>query len=107
MLCKIPKAIKVDIKPEPPQLTKGSETPIMGSNPRFMPILIKIWEIKIVARPEEKSLGKLLSQDKAILIIRQINKEKSESKTITPMNPNSSEMAEKIKSVWGSGKNPY
>ena len=60
-----------------------------------------------MANPEAKSREKLELTLKAILKIRQKSKIKKDNKIETPKKPVSSATAEKIKSVCGSGKNPY
>ena len=80
---------------------------MIGRTPRFIPMWINIWETKIIDRPEAKSLGKLVSDVRAIFNIRQIRREKRINKIATPKNPISSAIAEKTKSVWGKVKKPY
>ena len=56
----MPIAMKIAIKNEPPQLTKGKGMPITGKNPIFVPMLIKNWTITMSPTPKAKSREKLL-----------------------------------------------
>ena len=60
-----------------------------------------------MAKPEAKRRGKLVSDSIAIFNVRQIKFTYSKKKIYIPKNPHSSAITEKIKSVCGSGKNPY
>ena len=82
----------------------GSGAPTIGSMPTTMPILTNTYKNMVSINVPESILEKLSVALIDMLIHLKVTSTYSVINIRTPMNPNSSPKAEKIKSVWFSGR---
>lgn len=107
MLRTMPMAlIKTTSEVEPAEI-KGSGSPVGGILPVTTATLIKNCAAITVAMPEAKRQPKRSGARKAILTARTMINRYTSPTHVHPINPNSSPMIEKIKSLSAKGKNKY
>lgn len=100
----IPIATKLVRRLDPPYDKKGKVTPVTGIKPITTDKFIITWTINWNVKPKARYLGNLSVCFK-LIFKQEIKRMENKPITIkTPIMPNSSEIIEKIKSVWGSGK---
>ena len=100
----IPIATKLVRRLEPPYDKKGKVTPVTGIKPITTDKFIITCTINWKVKPKAKYLGNF-SVCLKLIFKQNIKRMENKPSTInTPITPNSSEIIEKIKSVWGSGK---
>lgn len=91
---------------EPPKLMSGSVSPLVGSAPRFTPMLMKAWKpIQIptpwATRPENTRSSAMAWRP--ICMMRRVSHRKHTMSTSMPTRPNSSPITASRKSVCASG----
>jgi hypothetical protein len=78
--------------------------PLVGSSPSTTLMLNNAWNATIVVRPSARNAPKRSGARRAVRMPRQAMTQKQAMITVAPMNPSSSEMTEKMKSLCGSGR---
>jgi len=88
-----------------PKLMNGSGIPVMGMRPIVIPMFSRIWNVHIAMTPAT------INDPKQIARLRGDLKRGHEKRKIHPkqkaprrVNPNSSPVTEKMKSVYGAGR---
>ena len=104
MLRSIPILDILIIKLEPPYDKKGSVTPVTGINPTTTIKLRSAWKENWNVIPKARYLENKFLECITILKHDIMISKNSVVTITTPKKPNSSDIIEKIKSVWGSGK---
>ena len=89
---------------DPPYDKKGRVTPVTGISPTTTIRLRIVWNAIENVNPNDRYFAKLSSCFMDVLNPLYIIVMNRVDIIITPMNPNSSLIIEKIKSVWGSGR---
>ena len=109
MFCRSPKAASEQITDEPPELSRGSGRPVTGTMRMFIPILTNTWKNIIVTTPMARILPSRSRLRMAILIPTAMIVPYNNTTAVLPINPLSSAITEKIKSLWATplGKYPY
>ena len=104
MLRIIPIDARLTKREDPPYDKNGRVTPVTGINPTTTDKFIIVWNINWKVIPKDKYFENKSVVFKDIFILLD-NNIKNKLTTITePITPNSSEIIENIKSVWGSGR---
>src|SRR5690606_2069148 len=100
-------AMQLSSTPEPPKLIRGRVRPLVGSTPRFTPMLMKAWPPIHTATPcatrPEKTRSSAMAW-RPMLNRRTTSQKKARMTAPTPMKPSSSPITASRKSVWASGR---
>ena len=100
----IPILIILTTKLLPPYDINGSVTPVIGTNPTTTDRFKSVWNIKRNESPNIKYFPNKSVWFIADFIIFEYNNTNNNTSVKAPINPNSSHITEKIKSVCGSGR---
>ena len=80
--------------------------PVIGMIPRFIPTLMKTWNISMAAMPPAIMLPYKFFERVIVRSALQMSRAYSESRNAAPTKPKRSPTTAKMKSVWRSGRKP-